>query len=88
MHPYDIMIVLSISCCVGYVFAIYENKDPILVLGYFVASAAGALAGSYLALWLFPEWRTIGIIGGAFAVAIVLTVAWRVVWRSRVARGA
>lgn len=77
MHPYDIMVVISIACCVGYSFAIYERKDPILVLGYFVASAAGAFAGGYVALWALPELRTIAIIGGAFVVAIVLTLAWR-----------
>jgi len=81
MHPYDIMVIISIACCVGYSLAIYEERDPILVLGYFVASTAGAFAGSYFVVWAFPEFHKFGMIGGGLAGAALLAVSWKYVWR-------
>lgn len=78
MHPYDIMVVISIACCVGFSLAIYEDRDPVLVIGYFAGSTMGAFAGGYLALWGFPEYGKFGIIFGGLLGAVVLVTLWRV----------
>ena len=77
MHPFDMIIIVSIACCVGFVPAIYVKKDPVLAAGYFVASTAGAFTGSYLALWYFPQSDKPGILFGGFAGAVLLVVIWR-----------
>ena len=82
MHPFDIVIILSIACCVGYMPAIYVKRDPVLAGGYFVGSTLGAFAGSYLALWLLPASDKPGILIGGMAGAIVLVGSWHLVRRS------
>ena len=77
MHQFDLIIIISIACCVGFTPAIYVKKDAVLAIGYFVASTAGALSGSYLALWYFPQADKPGIIIGALLGAILLVVIWR-----------
>ena len=76
MHPYDIMIIVSIACCVGITPAIYVKKDLFLAVGYLVASTAGAFSGSYLALWYFPQTDKFGIIFGGLLSAISLVAVW------------
>ena len=76
MHPYDILIMISIACCVGFTPAIYVKKDFLLALGYFVASTAGAFSGSYLAFWYFPQSGKPGLIFGGFLVAVLLAAIW------------
>lgn len=76
MHPFDIMIIISIACCVGFTPAIYVTKDLVLSIGYFVASTAGAFGGSYLALWYIPESDKFGIVVGGLVSAISLVAIW------------
>ncbi|MDH3743158.1 MAG: hypothetical protein OER56_16330 [Hyphomicrobiales bacterium] len=76
MHPYDILIVISIACCVGFTPAIYVKKDFLLALGYFVASTVGAFSGSYLAFWYFPQSDKPGLIFGGLLVAVLLVSLW------------
>ena len=83
MHPFDIIIVLSIGCCVGYPPAIYVKRDPVLAVGYFVCSTAGAFAGSYLALWLAPGSDKPGLLAGGLFGALVLVGMWHVLRRAR-----
>jgi uncharacterized membrane protein YeaQ/YmgE (transglycosylase-associated protein family) len=79
MHPFDIIIVISIACCVGYFPAIYVKRDLLLAIGYVVGSTAGAFAGSYLALWWFPQYDKPGILFGGFFGAILLVATWHFV---------
>lgn len=83
MHPFDIIIVASIACCVGFVPALYVKKDVMLSVGYFIGSPIGAFAGSYMALWYFPQYDKPGILFGAFSGAIVLVVIWHRAMRYR-----
>jgi len=64
MHTFDTIIVISIACCIGFVPAIYVKKDPILAIGYFVASTIGAFAGSHLVLRKFTQFDKPGIVFG------------------------
>lgn len=76
MHPYDMLIIISIACCAGFTPAIYVKKDFMLAAGYFVASTAGAFSGSYLALWYLPQYGKPGIIFGGMSVAGLLVTLW------------
>ena len=76
MHPFDIIIVISIACCVGYIPAIYVKTDCVLSAGYFVGSAVGAFAGSYLALWYLPAFGKPGLLFGGLSGAIALVGVW------------
>ncbi len=76
MHPFDVIIVISIACCVGFIPAIYVKKDPVLATGYFIGSAIGAFAGSYLALSYFPGSDKPGILFGGILSAVLLVAAW------------
>ena len=79
MHSFDIIIVISIACCVGYIPAIYVKKDLLLAIGYVVGSTAGAFAGSYLAFWWFPQSDKPGILFGGIFGAILLVAVWHFV---------
>jgi uncharacterized membrane protein YfcA len=83
MHYFDIIIMISIACCVGFTPAIYVKKDVVLAAGYFVASTAGAFSGSYLALSYFPQTDKPGIILGGLLGAILLVVVWHWVRKDR-----
>jgi uncharacterized membrane protein YeaQ/YmgE (transglycosylase-associated protein family) len=83
MHPFDIIIAISIACCVGFVPAIYVNKDLLLAIGYFVGSTVGSFAGSFLSLWFFPEFDKLGIVLGGLIGAILLVVIWHLARKSR-----
>ncbi len=83
MHPFDIMIVISIACCVGYSPAIYVQNDLVLAVGYFVFCTIGAFAGSFIALWYFPQFDKPGIIIGGLIGAIALVVGWSFAWRRK-----
>jgi len=83
MHPFDMLIVVSIACCVGFTPAIYVKNDLLLCAGYFVGSTVGAFSGSYLALWFFPQFDKPGILFGAFSGAVLLVVIWHFAMRDR-----
>lgn len=82
MHSFDIIIVISIACCVGFVPAVYVKTDAVLAIGYFVGSTAGAFAGSHLALWEFPQSDKPGILMGGFLGAVLLVGLWHCARRS------
>lgn len=81
MHPFDVIIVISIACCVGFVPAIYVKSDAVLAIGYFVGSTAGAFAGSHMALWWLPGSGKPGILTGGFLGAILLVGLWHLARR-------
>lgn len=83
MHPFDVIIVISIACCVGFTPAIYVRRDPILAAGYFVASTAGAFAGGFAAIWYAPSYGKPGLLGLGIAGAVVLVAAWHFSARRR-----
>ena len=76
MHPYDIMIVISIACCVGFTAAIYVRKDYVLSAGYFVGATLGAFSGSTLTFWLLPWLDKPGLLLGGFGGAVLLVGLW------------
>jgi uncharacterized membrane protein YfcA len=76
MHPFDVIIVISIACCVGFIPAIYVKKDLALAVGYFVGSAIGAFTGSFLALWYFPQFDKLGLLFGGLFGAVLLVIGW------------
>lgn len=86
MHPYDIMLIISIACMVGFVGVIYVEDDLILALGYILAAVVGTFSGAYLAFWFVPiqdQFAIIfGAIGGGVALAIMIRVA-RYKWPAR-----
>ena len=83
MHAFDIIIVICISCCVGFVPALYVQKDVLLSAGYFVGSVIGAFGGSYLMFWYAPQFDKPGILAGAFGGAILLVVVWHLFMKGR-----
>ena len=83
MHPFDIIITISIACCIGFTPAIYVKRDPVLAAGYFVASTAGAFAGSFAALWYAPSYGKPGSLALGIAGAVVLVAAWHLYARHR-----
>ena len=82
MHPFDIIIVISIACCVGFTAAIYVRRDYILSGGYFICSTAGAFAGSYLAQWQAPASGKPGLLLGGLGGSILLAVLWHLARRA------
>lgn len=83
MHTFDTIIVISIACCIGFVPAIYVKKDPILAIGYFVASTIGAFAGSHLVLRKFTQFDKPGIVFGGIVAAIILVTIWHFVRKDK-----
>jgi len=79
MHTFDIIIVMSIACCVGWIPAIYLERDYVLAIGYFICSAIGAFLGAYLALWTLPEFDKPGLLVGGLSGAVSLVLAWHFV---------
>ena len=83
MHNFDLIIMVSIACCVGFVPAIYVKKDVLLAAGYFFASTIGVFAGSYLALWYFPQSDKPGLLLGGIFGAVLLVISWHLTNRHR-----
>lgn len=80
MHPYDIMLIVSIACMIGFTTVIYVENDLILAFGYLGASAAGNGLGGYLGVHLLPIQDQFAIIFGAFGGGVLLCFA---VWLAR-----
>jgi|TARA_B100000315_G_scaffold238614_1_gene256571 hypothetical protein len=76
MHLFDIVVLVSIACCVGFAPAIYVKKDLLLSIGYFVGSTIGAFSGGYLALWYFPQSGKPGILFSGLFGAVLLDLGW------------
>lgn len=83
MHPFDMIIVISIACFVGFPPAIYVKKDHVLAAGYFIASTIGAFAGSYLVLYQFSWLGKPGILIGGLAGAIFLVASWHLARKNK-----
>jgi len=82
VHPYDIILIVSIATAVGWTAAIYVKNSPLLVIGYIVSSAAGALLASVATDYLHEAQSKFPLIFSAFlgavvAIAMVRYVAWR-----------
>lgn len=76
MHPFDIIILISVACCVGFTAAIYVRRDYVLSGGYFVGGTIGAFAGGFLMQWLAPGFDKPGLLAGGLGGAILLVVLW------------
>ena len=76
MHPFDVIIAMSIACCVGYIPAIYVKKDLLLSVGYFIGSTIGAFTGSYLALLYIPLSGKPGMLLGGLSCAVLFVASW------------
>ena len=83
MHPFDLIILVSIACCAGFIPAIYVKKDVVLAVGYFVASTIGVFTGGYLALWYLPQSDKPGILFGGIFGAVLLVISWHITNRHR-----
>ena len=78
MHAYDIMLIVSIACVVGFIGVIYVENDLPLALGYVVAAVVGTFTGAYLAFWYVPIHDQFAVIFGAFTGGVTLAVLARV----------
>lgn len=78
MHAYDIMLIVSIACVIGFVAVIYVENDLVLALGYVVAAVIGTFSGAYLAFWFVPIHDQFAVIFGAFGGGLILAILTRV----------
>lgn len=81
MHAYDIMLIVSIACVVGFVAVIYVEDDLILALGYVAAAIVGTFSGAYLAFWFVPIHDQFAIIFGAFFGGVLLAILTKIARR-------
>ena len=74
MHPYDIMIIISIACVVGFTGVIYVDKDLKLALLLIAAAAIGCPLGAWV-FWRFvPIHDQFAVIFGGFAGGTILSL--------------
>lgn len=81
MHPYDGILIVSIATAVGWTAAIYVKNSPLLVVGYIVSSAVGALVAGVAVDYLHEAQSKFPLIfctflGAGVAIAGVRFVAW------------
>jgi hypothetical protein len=81
MHPYDVMIIVSVTCMVGFIAIIYVDDDLPLALGYIGSSIVGCALGGYLGFWYLPIQPQFGLIAGAFWGGITLILCAKVIRR-------
>ena len=82
MHPYDILLTISIGVAAGYVAAIHVKTDTRLTIAHMVVSQIGAFAFGLLGQAWLPVHEKFGLIFGAIAGAggMCLLAWW---WRAK-----
>lgn len=83
MHPVDFFVVIGIACMMGITPVLYVKRDPILAIGYLVGSTVGALTGSHIAFWYYPQSDKFGIILGGLIGAFVPVAVWHLVRKGK-----
>ena len=77
MHPVDMFILISIGQVVGWLAALYVEKDLRRCFVHFIVTTIGAFIGGYLSLRLISEYSKFSMILSAFFVAILLLATLR-----------
>ncbi|PIW27393.1 MAG: hypothetical protein COW30_10480 [Rhodospirillales bacterium CG15_BIG_FIL_POST_REV_8_21_14_020_66_15] len=70
MDALSLMVVISIGNVVAWVVAIYTRNGVHALLKNVVLCSTGAIAASWLAAALIPEFQAVGMILSAFAGAV------------------
>jgi membrane protein YqaA with SNARE-associated domain len=74
MYAYDVMVLVSIVCVVGFTAVIYVDDDLPLALGLVAVSIVGTVAGGVLGYWLLPFQKQFAMIFSAFGGGIALVL--------------
>ena len=78
MDPISLMIVISIGNVVAWLAAIYTKNGTRALLRNVIACSAGAIACSYLASLLVPDFQAVWLLLSAFSGAVAaLFIRWR-----------
>ncbi|MCA0871918.1 hypothetical protein LCL97_13850 [Seohaeicola saemankumensis] len=81
MHPYDIFLIVSVACVIGFTGVIYVENDLKLALGFVASAVIGCPLGAW-AFWRFvPIQDQFAVIAGAFVGGLVLSGVNVVWWR-------
>lgn len=83
VHPYDGILIVSIATAVGWTAAIYVKNSPLLVIGYIVSSAVGALVAGVTTDYLHEAQSKFPLIFSAFLGAVVAVAMVRFVARRK-----
>lgn len=77
MHPYDIFLIISVACVIGFTGVIHVDRSLPLALGYVASAVVGCPLGAWL-FWRFvPMQDQFAVIVGAFAGGLALSaVNW------------
>ena len=74
MHPYDVILIISVACVIGFTGVIYVDDDLLLALGYLASAILGCPTGAWV-FWRFvPIQDQFAVIFGAFSGGLSLAV--------------
>ena len=77
MHPYDIMLVISIATAAIFTSLIYVRRDLVLAFGSIAAAIIGSFGGAFVALRWAPVHDQFAIMFGAIGgSALLIGVFW------------
>ena len=74
MHPYDIMLLVSVSCMIGFAAMMASRESLRLYLAYIPASVIGTFAGGWAGFRFLPIHPQFALIFGALAGGVLLVV--------------
>ena len=77
MHAYDILLIVSVACVIGFTAVIYVDDDLPLALGYVAAAIVGPPVGGWLFYTFLPVQQQFALILGAFLGGLLLAFAAR-----------
>lgn len=83
MHPYDIILIISIATAVGWTASLYVEKSPLLVIAYIALSVIAAFVAVLVTEALIEAQSKFPMIISAFLGATVTVIAIRLIGKRR-----